>query len=144
MRTRCIPSCSFALRRRFRRGTEGRRRPRGHHARRAHLDVRATPRARTPRKARSSRLWAKALAIESAPGRRIVIVTTDVVGIPRAVTDEVAARVEKQYGLKRSQFFVNASHTHTGPVVWPNLNNLTVFPPDEQEKLIAYQPDVHR
>ena len=66
------------------------------------------------------RLWARALAIESAPGRRIVIVSTDVVGMPRAVTDEVAARVAKQYGLARSQFFVNASHTHTGPVVWPN------------------------
>ena len=84
-------------------------------------------------------LWAKALALESGPGRRIVIVTTDVVGIPRVVVDEVAARVEKQHGLKRPQFLINASHTHTGPVVWQNIPNLTVFPPDEQEKLLAYQ-----
>jgi len=84
------------------------------------------------------RLWAKALAIESAPGQRIVIVTTDVVGVPGVVTDEVAARVLKQFGIKRSQFFVNASHTHTGPVVWSNLNNLTVFPPEEQAKLVVY------
>src|SRR5947207_13505514 len=53
-------------------------------------------------------LWAKALAIESGPGRRIVIVSTDVVGIPRAVADEVAARVAKQYGLKRAQLLLNA------------------------------------
>jgi len=86
-----------------------------------------------------TRLWAKALAIESSPGNRIVIVATDVVGIPRAVADQVAARVKNQYGLKRSQFLLNASHTHTGPMVWPNLSNLTVLPPGEQEKLIEYQ-----
>lgn len=84
------------------------------------------------------KLWAKALAIESGPGQRIVIVSTDVVGIPRAVADDVAARVEKQYGVKRAQLLLNASHTHTGPVVWSNLNNLTVFPPDEKEKLVVY------
>ena len=84
-------------------------------------------------------LWAKALAIESGPGRRIVIVTTDVVGVPRVVVDDVAARVEKLHGLKRHQFLINASHTHTGPVVWQNIPNLTVFPPAEQEKLLAYQ-----
>jgi putative heme-binding domain-containing protein len=84
------------------------------------------------------RLWAKALAIESAPGQRIVIVSTDVVGIPRSVSDDVAARVEKQYGIARAQLMLNASHTHTGPVVWSNLNNLTVFPPEERTKLEAY------
>ncbi len=85
------------------------------------------------------RLWAKALAIESGAGRRIVIVTTDVVGFPREVADEVAARTKQRYGLERSQLLINASHTHTGPVVWSNLSNLTVFPPAEQEKLLAYQ-----
>ena len=84
-------------------------------------------------------LWAKALALESGPGRRIVIVSTDVVGVPRVVADAVAARVEKQYGLKRPQLLINSSHTHTGPVVWSNLVNLTVFPPAEQEKLLVYQ-----
>jgi hypothetical protein len=82
----------------------------------------------------ASRLYAKALAIESSPSARIVIVTVDVVGIPREVADAVAARV----GLKRSQFLLNASHTHTGPMVWPNLRNLTVLPAGEQEKLEAY------
>lgn len=84
------------------------------------------------------KLWAKALAIESAPNQRIVIVSTDVIGIPRSVANDVAARVEKQFGVKRAQLLLNASHTHTGPVIWSNLNNLTVFPPDEKEKLIVY------
>jgi hypothetical protein len=84
-------------------------------------------------------LWAKALAIESSPSNRIVIVSTDVIGIPRLVADEVAARVRKQYGLKRAQFLLNASHTHTGPMVSPNLMNLAVLPPTEVEKLADYR-----
>src|SRR5664279_1024704 len=40
-------------------------------------------------------LWAKALALESSKGRRIVMVTIDVVGIPRSVADEVATRLRK-------------------------------------------------
>ena len=84
------------------------------------------------------KLWAKALVIESGRGQRIVIVSTDVVGIPRTIADDVAARVEKQYGIRRAQLLLNASHTHTGPYIWSNLNNLTVFPADEQAKLEAY------
>ena len=95
--------------------------------------------ARThPSEGAIGRLWAKALAIESAPGQRIVIVTTDVVGVPGSVTREVAARVEQQFGVKRSLFFINASHTHTGPMIWSNLNNLTVLPAGEQQKLETY------
>lgn len=38
-------------------------------------------------------LWAKALAIEDDRHGRVVIVTTDLIGLPRAITDAVAARV---------------------------------------------------
>jgi neutral ceramidase len=86
----------------------------------------------------AERLWARALAIESGPGRRVVIVSTDVVGIPRSITDEVFARLHRRFGLERSQFLINASHTHTGPIVWGNLPNIAVVPPAEQEKLVAY------
>src|SRR5262249_38278705 len=86
-----------------------------------------------------NRLWAKALAIESSPGGRVVIVSTDLVGIPRELSDEVAAKLKNQYGLSRSQLLINASHTHTGPIVWPNLRNLAVLPAGEQENLIDYR-----
>jgi hypothetical protein len=86
-----------------------------------------------------NRLWAKALAIESSQGGRIVIISTDLVGIPRDLSDQLAARLKKQFGLNRSQLLINASHTHTGPIVWPNLRNLTVLPGGEQEKLIDYR-----
>jgi len=83
-------------------------------------------------------LSAKALALESTSGGRVVFVTTDLIGLPRLLSDEVVARVKRQYGWKRPQLLLSASHTHTGPMVWPNLSNLAVLPPGEQEKLVDY------
>jgi neutral ceramidase len=80
-------------------------------------------------------LWAKALALEEAKGGRLVIVSTDLIGLPLAVSDLVAARVQKQYGLDRARLLLNSSHTHTGPVVWPNLETMYDLPP-EQERLL--------
>jgi neutral ceramidase len=62
-------------------------------------------------------LWAKALAIEDSRGRRSVMVTFDLVGMPRNVADPIAERAERQFGLKRDQLFLNCSHTHSGPIV---------------------------
>lgn len=66
-------------------------------------------------------LFAKALAIEDRKGHRVIVITADLVGLPREITDAVAARLSQQHKLDRSQILFNASHTHTGPVVWPNL-----------------------
>jgi neutral ceramidase len=71
------------------------------------------------------RLWAKALAIDDGRGGRIIVVTTDLIGLPRAVTEVVAARLMKAHSLARRQVLFNSSHTHTGPVVRPNL--ITMF-----------------
>lgn len=62
-------------------------------------------------------LYAKALALEDARGRRSVMVTFDLVGMPRNVADPIAERAEKQFGLKRDQLLLNCSHTHSGPIV---------------------------
>jgi neutral ceramidase len=83
-------------------------------------------------------LNAKALALEDAQGERMVLVTLDLVGISRQITDEVAARLKRSRGLKRSQILFNASHTHSGPGVWPGL---AVYPhesAEDQEKVRLY------
>jgi neutral ceramidase len=84
------------------------------------------------------RLWAKALAIENGRRNRVVIVTTDLIGLPRSVSEEVAARVLKEYKLDRSQLLLNSSHTHTGPVVRDNLITMWELPEAELEKIRAY------
>jgi len=86
----------------------------------------------------SADLYAKALAIEDGSGGRIVMVTTDLIGLPREVSDKVAEGVRKRFGLKRSELLLNSSHTHTGPVVWPILNVMLDLTPAEQKPLRDY------
>lgn len=79
-------------------------------------------------------LWAKALAIEDAKGNRIVIVTADVIGLPRSITDPVAART----GLDRSRLVFNSSHTHSGPVLQGNLTAMYDLSPEDLARVRAY------
>ncbi|MEN6458855.1 MAG: neutral/alkaline non-lysosomal ceramidase N-terminal domain-containing protein [Thermoguttaceae bacterium] len=84
-------------------------------------------------------LWAKALALQDAEGRRTVIVTIDVIGLPREVFDAVAARLKQKHGLERGQFMLNAAHIHTGPLIWPNLRILYDLNESDQNRLIGYR-----
>lgn len=84
------------------------------------------------------RLSAKALALEDPRGGRVVTVTTDLIGLPRQVSDEVAARVQKQYGLERSRLVLNSSHTHTGPLVGSNLQTMFALDDDSRRKIDEY------
>lgn len=63
----------------------------------------------------AANLQAKALAIEHASGQRLVIVTTDLLGIPRGLRQTVGAEVSRQFGLPDAALMINASHTHCGP-----------------------------
>ena len=83
-------------------------------------------------------LFAKALAIEDRKKSRVVIVTTDLVGLPRAISDVVAARVLKQYGLERADLVLNSSHTHTGPIVRPNLISMFNLQEEDDRVLREY------
>jgi hypothetical protein len=84
------------------------------------------------------RLWAKALALEDSKGGRVVIITTDLIGLPRAITDTVSARIEQTYGLERSRILFNSSHTHTGPVVRSNLMTMFDLSQEDKERIQAY------
>jgi hypothetical protein len=84
------------------------------------------------------KLWAKALALEDSKGGRVVIVTTDLIGLPRAITDPVSARIEQVYGLERSRVLFNSSHTHTGPVVRSNLMTMFDLSPEDKDRIQAY------
>ena len=84
-------------------------------------------------------LWVKALALDDNKGSRMVIVTTDLIGLPRAITDLVAARVSRQYNLDRSRLLFNSSHTHTGPVVIPVLPAMFALGADDQRVAEEYR-----
>jgi hypothetical protein len=66
------------------------------------------------------RLRAKALALSGGGGRPSVLITSDLIGVPRHVSDEVARRLEPA-GIRREQIAVTSTHTHTGPMLSGNL-----------------------
>jgi len=61
-------------------------------------------------------LYAKALALDDESGRRVVIVTLDLAGIPKNLADPIVERAGSAYGLRRDQLMLNTSHTHSGPL----------------------------
>ncbi|MGI8782899.1 MAG: neutral/alkaline non-lysosomal ceramidase N-terminal domain-containing protein [Acidobacteriota bacterium] len=66
-------------------------------------------------------LYAKALAVQDGGGRRLVLVTSDLIGFPRSIADSIAQRVERRFGLKRNELLLTSTHTHTGPVLADSL-----------------------
>jgi neutral ceramidase len=89
-------------------------------------------------------IHAKALAIEDHKGARAVFVGTDLIGLPRAVSDLVAAGVQKQFGLDRSALVLNSSHTHTGPMLHGNLSVLFDLGEKDQAAAQRYTEKVTR
>ena len=64
-------------------------------------------------------LHAKALSLDDGDGGRLVLITLDLIGI----TAELRAHVEREgatrFGLRPHEILLNASHTHSGPLVDP-------------------------
>lgn len=60
-------------------------------------------------------LHAKVLALEDERGGRMVVVTLDLIGIPRTLRKSLEARVEKAWQVPPGGLLLNASHTHSGP-----------------------------
>ncbi len=83
-------------------------------------------------------LWAKALAIEDSAGSRLVVVTTDLIGMPRELGDAVCARAKKSTGIDRGRVLLNFSHTHCGPVVLASAPVAYGLTPEQTADAEAY------
>lgn len=83
-------------------------------------------------------LWAKALALRDPQGHRVVIVTTDLIGLHHNVSDEVFARAKKRFKLDRADVLLTCSHTHSGPVVGHNLSVLFDFTAEDKQRVLEY------
>jgi neutral ceramidase len=81
-------------------------------------------------------LWLKVLALEDADGQRAILVTSDFQGVPKSMSDQVFALLDKQHALKRAQVMFTFSHNHCGPRLGDDL--IDYYPVDpEQEQLVA-------
>jgi neutral ceramidase len=76
-------------------------------------------------------LWAKVLAIQDSKGKKAVLITTDLLGFPKKISDRIRDRIAVKYGLTRSQIILSYSHTHSGPVLDGALFN--IYPLDDRQ-----------
>ena len=83
-------------------------------------------------------LWAKALVLEENEKNKVIIVTTDLLGLSHEVSEAVAKKVQMKYGINRSQLLMNSSHTHSGPMIWPSLSLIADYTPSEQQVVSKY------
>lgn len=77
-------------------------------------------------------LWAKALALQDPAGHRAVLITLDVCGIDRDLSNRIRDTIQEHHKLGRDRIVLSCSHTHSGPVVGTNL--LTMYKIDDAER----------
>src|SRR5216117_2143950 len=75
---------------------------------------------REPARGMLSDLMAMALALEDGAGNRLVIVSADIIAIPRAIADAAAELVRRRHAVPRENFIFAASHTHSAPEIRPD------------------------
>ncbi|MDZ7619144.1 MAG: neutral/alkaline non-lysosomal ceramidase N-terminal domain-containing protein [Patescibacteria group bacterium] len=83
-------------------------------------------------------LFAKALAVQDSHGTRLVIVTLDLIGIPRALREELENEIREKYQLPPAGLLINASHTHSGPVVRAEKSAIYHLTPEQGEQVTKY------
>lgn len=76
-------------------------------------------------------LMAKALVLEDQNGQRVVMISTDLVGVPQKISEHIKTRLQEKFGLTKAQILLNSSHTHSGPVLEDAL--IDIYPLDDAQ-----------
>lgn len=84
------------------------------------------------------KIFAKALTLRDENGTTAVLVTADILGFTRDLTDSVAANVEKRFQVPRRLLLFNASHTHSAPMIRDVLATAYPLTPADQTVVMRY------
>jgi len=83
-------------------------------------------------------IYAKALALEDNRGQRAVLVTTDLLGLPRAVAEPICERIREKAKLDRSQILLSSSHTHSAPTIRLEERADPGMAPEDARNIVTY------
>ena len=97
---------------------------------------------RKPSEGKIHDLYAKALAVEDAEGSRVVIVTTDLISVPRPIRDWLEKATQEEFGLTPDRLLINCSHTHCGPELRTTESSLVGLEPRRVEQAKQYVADL--
>lgn len=82
-------------------------------------------------------LYASSAALTGPEGNRVVFVGADVLGFPRSLSEQIAARCREAYDLEAAELLLTASHTHCGPEL--RTNRAERLPAGQAEIIGAYR-----
>ena len=83
-------------------------------------------------------LWAKALFLEDSLGNSALLITTDLLGFPKVISDRIRNGLKNELNLSYSQIILNSSHTHSGPVLTDALSNIYSLDEEQEVKIENY------
>jgi neutral ceramidase len=87
-------------------------------------------------------LYVRVLALEDAQGHQAVLVSSDLLGIPRSISENVSQALAKKFGLPHDAIMLNASHTHCGPVLRGALYDAYPLDDAQKKKIEAYSSEL--
>lgn len=65
-------------------------------------------------------IWIKAVALEDHEEEKGVLISMDLINMPKGPSDRIRDRIKKEFGISRAQVILNVSHTHSGPELRPD------------------------
>lgn len=91
-----------------------------------------------PAEGKLHELWAKTTVLEDENGQRAALLSFDLSGMPKSMSDRIRQRLHEKYALSKSQILLNFSHTHSGPVLRDYLYHIYKLDDAEIKKIEAY------
>jgi hypothetical protein len=87
-------------------------------------------------------LEARVLVLQDAQGKFAFLLTLDLVTIHAELAEEIAGYVWSRFQVPRERLLINASHTHTGPVIHGTSLDMSVMTPAEEAVVQQYTTDL--
>ena len=83
-------------------------------------------------------LWSKALALQDSEQNTVVLITSDLTGMPRSMSSRIKKKINERYGLSEAAVLLNFSHSHSGPVLKDFLYHVYPLGEGDIEKIDRY------
>lgn len=77
-------------------------------------------------------LWVKVMALKGPDGKRVVMATTDHMGMSKTVYESIYLKVNQRFKIDRSEFMLTFSHNHCGPCLRDDL--VDYYPSDDEQR----------
>lgn len=84
-------------------------------------------------------LYARAAALQDASGKRVVMVSLDLVGVPKVMAERVSAAAKAKHKLERADLMFCCSHTHCGPALDQTLTHMLDMKEEDWQQVMANQ-----